>query len=82
MNIKDMLRSFMLQEFRDSGFHKDIGDDDSLIESDILDSLSILKLIGYLDEQFHVILDEDDLNVDKLSTISKIAKLIEKKVCP
>jgi acyl carrier protein len=79
MNTKILLRSFMLHEFKDSGFHEGIGDDDSLIESNVLDSLSILKLIGYLDERFHVILDEDELKVERLGTISKIASLIEKK---
>jgi acyl carrier protein len=79
MHIKDQLRSFMLREFKESGYHEEIGDNDSLTASNILDSLSILKLIGYLDDQFHVIPDEDEMNADKLSTINKIAELIDKK---
>ena len=80
MEIKEKVRAFMLQEFKESGFHIDIRDDESLIESDVLDSLSILKLISFMDEQFNVMPDEDEINPERLGTINSITAFIEKKL--
>ena len=37
MDIKEKLRTFMLQEFKESGFHESVRNVESLIESSILD---------------------------------------------
>jgi len=78
-NLKDRIRAFMREEFKKSGFHDDIGDDASLIQADILDSLSILKLISFMDEEFSVIPNEDELSPEKLDSINLIADFITKK---
>lgn len=79
MDTKGKIREFMLNEFRESGFHAGLGDGASLVESGILDSLSILKLICFMDEQFGVVLNEDELNPEKLNSIEAIAAFIERK---
>ena len=80
MDVRGKLREFMLQEFKESGFHESIRDDESLIESSILDSLSILKLISFMDDQFGVLPAEDELNPEKLETIDKIVEFIANKI--
>jgi len=79
MDTKEIIRGFMLNEFRESGFHAGLGDGESLVESGILDSLSILKLICFMDELFGVVLNEDELNPEKLNSIEAIAAFIERK---
>jgi acyl carrier protein len=80
MNIKGILREFMIREFNESGFHESIGDDESLIESGILDSLSILKLISFMDERFDIMPPEDELKPEKLETLNLIALFIAQKL--
>ena len=80
MDIKEIVREFMIKEFKESGFHACVGDEDSLIESNILDSLSILKLISFMDERFDVMPEEDELNPERLETISLITSFIAKKL--
>ena len=80
MDIKEKLRAFMVQEFKESSFHEGVRDDESLIESGILDSLSILKLISFMDDQFGVLPAEDELNPEKLETIDMIAAFIAYKL--
>jgi methoxymalonate biosynthesis acyl carrier protein len=57
----------------------DIGDDDSLLVTKMLDSLKIVELVVFLESQFHVIFDGDELNPDNLDTINAIAALLERK---
>jgi acyl carrier protein len=79
MDIKDIIRSFMIEEFKESGFHAGIRDDESLIDTNILDSLSILKLISFMDEHFDIMPDEDELRPQTFGTIDDIKSFIERK---
>lgn len=55
---------------------KDLGPDDSLLERGILDSLAIVKLLSFLEEEFDVEIDDADFDPDNFETINSIAKLV------
>jgi len=77
MDIKSIVREFMLEEFKSSGFHENIGDDESL---QIIDSLSILQLISFMDEKFGIFPAEGELNSGEVDTINQIVNFISKKL--
>jgi len=80
MDIKNKVRDFMLEEFNSSGFNENIGDDESLIDSQIIDSLSILQLISFMDEEFGIFPAEGELNSGEIDTINQIVNYILKKL--
>ena len=80
MDIKKMIRDFMIEELNDAGFHENVRDDESLIDSQILDSLSILQLISFMDEKFGIFPAEDELSPEKLDTINSIEEFIRNKL--
>ena len=80
MDIKKMIREFMIEELNDAGFHENVRDDESLIDSQILDSLSILQLISFMDEKFGIFPAEDELNPETLDTINHIEAFIRNKL--
>jgi methoxymalonate biosynthesis acyl carrier protein len=56
-----------------------LGSNDDLIESEILDSLGIMKLILFLENNYAVKISDDDLTLENFSSIMTINSLIEKK---
>jgi len=56
-----------------------LGSSDDLIESEILDSLGIMKLILFLESNYAVKISDDDLTLENFSSIMSINSLIEKK---
>ena len=56
-----------------------LGSTDDLIESEILDSLGIMKLILFLESAYAVKISDDDLTLENFSSIMSINSLIEKK---
>jgi acyl carrier protein len=50
-----------------------------LFESNILDSFSILELVTNLESNFKIDIPVEDLNLENLSTIRKIAKYVDMK---
>jgi len=80
MDIKKTVRDFMLKELKDTGFDETVSDSESLINLNILDSLSILKLISFLDEEYNIYLSEDELKPEKFDTVDHIADFISIKL--
>jgi acyl carrier protein len=56
-----------------------IDDDELLIESGIIDSLGVLRILAYLDEAFGIDLSADGINLENFKTIRTICKLIEQQ---
>jgi len=80
MDIKKAVREFMIEELRDEGFDENFDDDESLIESFILDSLSILTLISFMDENFGIIPENEEIDPEKFETVNKIGEFIRSKL--
>ncbi|MBI5643639.1 MAG: hypothetical protein HY954_09235 [Deltaproteobacteria bacterium] len=78
MNEKDKLKEFIITEVCPDAGLKDIGDDEALISSGLVDSLGILKILSFVDEEFSVNLGSDEIRHENFSTVSTICSLIEK----
>jgi methoxymalonate biosynthesis acyl carrier protein len=52
---------------------------DDLIESEILDSLGIMKLILFLENTYAVKISDEDLTLENFSSIMSINSLLERK---
>ncbi|PKN67031.1 MAG: hypothetical protein CVU57_03535 [Deltaproteobacteria bacterium HGW-Deltaproteobacteria-15] len=77
--IRAKVRRFMLEELAESGFHEGISDEESLLENQILDSLSILKLISFMDEGFGIYFSEEELEPERFETVNRIVELVRSK---
>lgn len=55
---------------------KDLGGDDSLLSSGVLDSLAIVKLLSFVEEEFDVEISDADFDPENFETLNTIAKLI------
>jgi len=78
-NIRQQVRQFILENFLPGEDPKNLTDETELKESGILDSLSTLKLVTYLEQTFGVELEAADLGAANLSTITNIERLVNSK---
>lgn len=62
--------------FADELGAKSLGSDDSLLSSGILDSLAIVKLLAYVEEEFDIEIADADFDPENFETLNSIAKLI------
>jgi len=79
-DVKAALRGFILQNLLPGEDPANLADDTELKESGILDSLSTLKLVSFLEEQFKIEFAARDLDPANLSTIETIEKLVRSKL--
>lgn len=74
-NLKQFLQSVQ----RPGLFIENIGMDDDLIQSGLIDSLVVLQIVVYLEDTYHIDFSTDGFNPENLATMRNILKFIEEK---
>ncbi len=78
--IQRTIRDYILNEFLPGEDPNELTDDTPLIRGGILDSISTLKLVSFLEDRFDVILEAHEAGVENLDTIGRISRLIHEKL--
>jgi acyl carrier protein len=77
MSINDIIRSFLSCELLQGKGETVIDDDDQLIDSGIIDSLGIMTMLSFLEDEFSLQIPSVDLVPENFASISAIAALVE-----
>jgi D-alanine--poly(phosphoribitol) ligase subunit 2 len=64
---------------RESGYKGSLEPDIDLLERKILDSFSVVQLVMFIQEQFEIEFEAEDLTRANLATLSKILELIDRR---
>ncbi len=77
--IKRLVREFILREFLPGEDPGELEDETRLITGGVLDSISTLKLVTFLEDRFNIRIEAHEAGVDGLDTIRQIAGLVSMK---
>jgi acyl carrier protein len=80
MNTSDNIRNFITDELLHVAPASPLDDHEPLIESGIIDSMGIMALLAFVEEQFSIQIPGDDLIPENFSSISTITALIERQM--
>ena len=78
--IQDKIKNMISNEVLVGVSIDEIGDDASLISDLNLDSIQMLALITGLETEFNFMLEEDDLDLENLSSVNRLAEFVAKKL--
>lgn len=80
MDARAQIKQFILRDIvGESGLDvKDFADDESLIDGGILDSLGMLKLIAFLDEQMNTSIMAEQFQLEDFATLDLICGWVDK----
>lgn len=79
MDTKAVLTQFIADDLLMGQSRAAITPDTSLIESGILDSLSLIRLINFVEERFNLIINDEEIIPDNFETINLLASLISSR---
>ena len=76
--MKDKIREFIVENFL---FGKDEGlkDDSSFLDEGIIDSTGIIELVNYIEKEFSIIVDDDELTPENLDSINNVISYLQRK---
>jgi acyl carrier protein len=77
-HVSAQIRKFILEKFP-LARKQQIKDSDPLLESGVLDSLGVLDLVTFVEQEFSVHVADDELVPENFQTIDRIAAFIETK---
>jgi len=72
------IRAYLIEHFPSARDHA-LGDDDHLLANGILDSLGVLDLVGYLEQEFGIAVSDDDLLPEHFETLRRLTAFVEDK---
>ena len=75
-SVKDKVRAFLLENFLMGAGDQEIRDETSFMESHILDSTGFIELISYLEEQFQIQVNDDEMVPDNLDSLSNVEQFV------
>ena len=79
MDITRRVREFILSNFYVTDA-EGLSDADSLLSLGIVDSTGILEVIGFLEEEFAIVVDDEDATPANLESIERIGAFVSRKV--
>ena len=79
MTTQEKIRQFIVNELVADGSGTELSDSELLIESGVIDSLGIMALLGFLEENFAIQISGEDLVPDNFSSISTISEFVALK---
>jgi len=77
--LKQKIRAFIVENFL---FGNDDGlkDDSSFLDEGIIDSTGILELVSFLEEEFNIAVEDEELIPENLDSIVNVTAYLEKKM--
>ena len=80
--IEEVIKDYIVGEFMVNKPEMALENDLSLIHQEIIDSLGIFLFIGFLEEQFGITIQEEDVVLEHFETINAIKGLVMAKLSP
>lgn len=76
------VKQFIIEEFVPDASPDELAGDLNLIETGIVDSLGVLKIVAAIENELNVSIEPELLNVENFSSIDAITKFIDHKRFP
>jgi acyl carrier protein len=77
--IKTSIKNFILNEYLPGEDPAALTDTTALMTTGILDSIAVLKVVTFLENEFAITIEPHEAVVDNLNTISDITRLVMAK---
>ena len=75
---RDKVRNFIVENFL-FGSDDGLTDDISFLEEGIIDSTGILELVSFLEEEFGIVVDDEELIPENLDSVRNVVQYLEIK---
>ena len=79
MDVASRIRDFIRAELLFENSDERLENDTPLLDG-ILDSLGLMQLVAFLEEEFDVEMDDEDITADHFRTVADIGRLVTQQI--
>jgi len=76
MDTRSQIRSFISETF----FVDDFADDDSFLQTGIIDSTGMMELVAFLEQTFRIKIGDAELVPENLDSLDNVCGFVERKL--
>ncbi len=76
---KTIIKTYISDNFLMGQSDIDLEDDTSFLELGLLDSTGVIELVTFLEDEFKIKVEDDEITPENLDTLNKISSYVEKK---
>jgi acyl carrier protein len=74
--VTSRVRGYITENFLYMRPNFTIGDDDSLLGNGIIDSMGVIEVITFIQREFEITIDDEDITEENLGTLAAIARYV------
>jgi acyl carrier protein len=78
-DIRNRIREFIVENFL-FGNEDGVKDDSSFLDEGIIDSTGILELVSFLEEEYSISVEDEELVPENLDSINNVVAYLERKM--
>lgn len=80
MNINNVIERFIVNEIMMTDDQTKIDPDEDLLENGVLDSLALIRLISFIEEQFEITVEDGEVTPNNFQTLNVMTAFIASKM--
>jgi acyl carrier protein len=80
LDIKRHIRHFVLNELAHRKGVHEFSDDDLLVCKGVIDSLGIIRLVGFLEERFHISIPDGEITEDHFASLNTLEQFVKNRM--
>ena len=80
MNIEEEIKGFIVGSFIFDDNSEQFDNNQSFLESGIIDSTGILELVSFIEEHYSITVEDEDLIPDNLDSVNNVVNFINRKI--
>lgn len=80
MNVQSTIRQYIVTEIMHELDQNVLDNEATLIEGGIVDSMSLIELIHFIEKTFRITITEEELDIDNFKTVNALTHFINIKI--
>lgn len=74
-DVTQAIKEYLEEELLDDGTELDV--DTPLLKTEIIDSMGVLTLVGFIEDEFGITVGADDVSTDNFHSLATITRYVE-----
>ncbi|RME01250.1 MAG: acyl carrier protein [Calditrichaeota bacterium] len=79
MNVQEQLRNYIVSEFMYEQAADSLTADTDLLNQGIVDSMGILDLVSYMEENFGIQVSDEEITPENFRTLNTLTEFVNRK---
>ena len=78
--IEEKIRTYIVNELMRDHAQPELKREESLLDQGIIDSLGLFKLIAFIEEEFRIAMEPQEVRTDNFETLAMVTEMVRRKI--